>query len=119
MCSIAVLGVWGQKRHRFETWFAKVVCCDSEAEDVSEPSIEDSSSSSSASDEQKLTVIWFFDPKAPRKRLPRNTERWQELAMIKDALNHSVHILGSVEHSIKRVNVQCKQNLANVLAWPD
>jgi len=119
MSSIAVLGACGQKRPRLETWFAKVVRCDSQTEDFPELSTGDNSSSGSGSNEQELTVVWFYEPKDPRGKLPKNTERWQDLAMIKDALNHSVYLLGSVEHTIKRFSVQRKQNLANLFARPD
>jgi len=96
-----------------------VVRCDYEAEGVSELPTGDNAGSGSASNEQKLTVNWFYDPKAPRGMLPKNTDRWQELTMIKAALNHSVHTLGLAEHSIQRGSVESKQSLANPVAQSD
>lgn len=119
MHSIAVLGVRGEKKEIFETWFAKVVRCDYEAEGVSEQLAGDNPSSGSVSNEQKLTVNWFFDPKDPRGKLPKNTDRWQELTMLKAALNHRVYVLGLAEDSIPRVAVKRKQSLANPIVRSD
>lgn len=119
MCSIAVLGVRGEKRPRFETWFAKVVRCDYEEEGISKRFAGDNASSGSASNEQNITVNWFYDPKDPRGKLPKNTDRRQELTMIKAALNHNVYILGLAEDSIEQATVQRKQSVANPVARSD